>query len=149
MSDASLTLQGRRSTDLRTVPAGYAREHVELAYATTIYGAQGETTRVGHLLLGEHTTAASAYVAMTRGRDQNVAHLVAEDLDHARAQWEEVFARDRADLGPTHAAELAATDIERLRHPATPPATRRGPRRPVGRLDQPGRPHRTSPGAGR
>ena len=111
--DGSLTLRGRRATDLRTVPAGYAREHVELAYATTVYGAQGETTSTGHLMLGEHTSAASAYVAMTRGRDNNIAHLVAEDLEDARRQWEEVFGRDRADLGPAAAAEQAAEDIER------------------------------------
>ena len=112
-ADGSLTLRGRRATDLRTLPAGYAREHVELAYATTVYGAQGETTSTGHLMLGEHTSAASAYVAMTRGRDNNIAHLVAEDAEDARRQWEEVFARDRADLGPAAAAEQAAEDIER------------------------------------
>ena len=112
-ADGSLTLRGRRATDLRTVPAGYAREHVELAYATTVYGAQGETTSTGHLMLGEHTSAASAYVAMTRGRDHNIAHLVAENLDDARRQWDEVFGRDRADLGPAAAAERAAEDIDR------------------------------------
>ena len=111
--EGSLTLRGRRATDLRTVPAGYARAHVELAYATTVYGAQGETTGTGHLMLGEHTSAASAYVAMTRGRDNNIAHLVAEDTEDARRQWEEVFGRDRADLGPAAAAEHAAEDIER------------------------------------
>ncbi len=111
--DGNLTLRGPRATDLRTVPAGYARAHVELAYATTVYGAQGETTNTGHLLLGGHTSAASAYVAMTRGRDTNIAHLVAENLDDARRQWEAVFARDRADLGPAAAAEQAAEDIER------------------------------------
>jgi hypothetical protein len=109
----SLALRGRRATDVRTVPAGYAREHVELAYATTVYGAQGETTSTGHLLLGEHTSAASAYVAMTRGREHNIAHLVAEDLDDARRQWEEVFGRDRADLGPAAATERAMEDVER------------------------------------
>ena len=120
-ADGSLTLRGRRATDLRTLPAGYAREHVELAYATTVYGAQGETTRTGHLMLGEHTSAASAYVAMTRGRDHNVAHLVADDEEDARRQWEQVFARDRADLGPAAAAEQAAEDIERY---GTQPPTR-------------------------
>ena len=64
-------------------------------------------------MLGEHTSAASAYVAMTRGRDHNVAHLVADDDDDARRQWEQVFGRDRADLGPAAAAEQAAEDIER------------------------------------
>jgi exodeoxyribonuclease V alpha subunit len=111
--EGSLTLRGRRATDVRTVPAGYAREHVELAYATTVYGAQGETAGTGHLMVGEHTSAASAYVAMTRGRDNNVAHLVADDAEDARRLWEEVFGRDRADLGPAAAAERAAEDIER------------------------------------
>ena len=83
--DGTLTLRGRRASDVRTVPAGYVRDHVELAYATTVYGAQGETTGTGHLVLGEHTSAASAYVAMTRGRDDNVAHLVADDVEDARA----------------------------------------------------------------
>ncbi len=119
--DGNLTLRGRSATDLRTIPAGYAREHVELAYATTVYGAQGETTHTAHLVLGEHTSAASAYVAMTRGRDHNIAHLVAEDEADARRQWTETFARDRADLGPAAAAEQAAEDIERY---GTQPRTR-------------------------
>ena len=111
-ADGNITLRGRTATDLRTIPASYARQHVELAYASTVYGAQGETTTTAHLVLGEHTSAASAYVAMTRGRDSNIAHLVAEDEAAARAQWAEVFARDRADLGPAAAAEQAAEDIE-------------------------------------
>ena len=120
-ADGSLTLRGRRGTDLRTLPAAYTRKYVELAYATTVYGAQGETTRTGHLMLGEHTSAASAYVAMTRGRHHNVAHLVADDEADARRRWEQVFARDLADLGPAAAAQLAAEDIERY---GTQPPTR-------------------------
>ena len=50
---------------------------------------------------------------MTRGRDRNTAHLVADDLEDAREQWVAVFARDRADLGPAHAAEQAAAEAER------------------------------------
>jgi exodeoxyribonuclease V alpha subunit len=50
---------------------------------------------------------------MTRGRDHNIAHLVAESVDDARSQWVEVFSRDRADLGPRHAAQRAADDIDR------------------------------------
>ena len=88
----------------RALPATYVREHVELAYATTVHGAQGETVPTAHLLVGETTGAAAAYVGMTRGRDRNVAHLVADTLDEARSQWIEVFSRDRADLGPGHAA---------------------------------------------
>ena len=80
------------------------------AYASTVYGAQGATTGAAHLLVGEHTGAAGAYVAMTRGRDHNTAHLVADTPQAARDQWIEVFNRDRADLGPAHAARLAAQE---------------------------------------
>ncbi len=94
----------------REVPYWYAVQDIELAYASTVYGAQGETTRAAHLVLGEHTGAASAYVAMTRGREANSAHVVAEDLDDARQQWILTFARNRTDLGPAHAARLAAEE---------------------------------------
>ena len=86
----------------------YVYEHVELGYATTGYGAQGDTTTEAHLVLTDTTTAAAAYVAMTRGREANTAHLVAADLDDAREQWVAAFGRDRADLGPTAASEAAA-----------------------------------------
>ena len=39
--DGSVTLHDRGRDQI--VPAEYAREHVELAYATTVHGAQGET----------------------------------------------------------------------------------------------------------
>ena len=50
---------------------------------------------------------------MTRGRKGNIAHLVADTIDHAREQWVAVFARDRADLGPAHAAEQATREADR------------------------------------
>jgi exodeoxyribonuclease V alpha subunit len=120
--DGSLLVTG--GPGQRALPAGYVREHVELAFTTTAYGAQGETVGTAHFALGETTGAASAYVAMTRGRHSNVAHMVAETVDDARNQWVEVFSRDRADLGPRHAAQRAADDIERYGPHA--------PSRPVG-----------------
>jgi exodeoxyribonuclease V alpha subunit len=101
----------------RVLPATYMAEHVELAYASTAHGAQGETVDVAHLVIGEHTGAAAAYVGMTRGRAANTAHLVAADLVEARKQWLAVFARDRADLGPAHAAGLAAREAVRYAEP--------------------------------
>ncbi len=50
----------------RDVPAEYATQFVELAYATTVHGAQGETVDHAHVAVGETTGAAAAYVAMTR-----------------------------------------------------------------------------------
>ncbi|WP_137293599.1 MobF family relaxase [Nocardioides dongxiaopingii] len=118
--DGSLHIRGRGGE--RTLPAEYASRHVELAFATTVHGAQGDTVDHAHLLIGETTGAASAYVGMTRGRHSNTAHLVADSLDEAREQWVEVFSRDRADLGPTHAAQTATEDIDRYgaQAPSTP-----------------------------
>jgi thymidine kinase len=92
------------------LPSGYVTAHVELAYASTAYGVQGDTVATAHVVIAEHTGAASAYVGMTRGRTANTAHLIATDLAAAREQWMAVFGRDRADLGPGHAARLAAAE---------------------------------------
>jgi exodeoxyribonuclease V alpha subunit len=107
-TDGAAVVAGSRGQ--RVLPAAYVRHHVELGYASTVYGAQAATTGAAHLLVGEHTGAAGAYVAMTRGRDHNTAHLVADTLKEARDQWIEVFNRDRADLGPAHAGRLAAQE---------------------------------------
>ena len=115
--DGSIVLHGRGLD--RKVPPEYASRFVELAYATTVHGAQGDTVDAAHVLIGDKSGAASAYVAMTRGREHNTAHLVAEDLDDARRQWVEVFGRDRADLGPARARARALEDIERY-GPTTP-----------------------------
>lgn len=111
--DGSLVVHSPAQRRDRNLPAGYVNEHVELAYATTIYGAQGETVDSAHVAIGETTGAAAAYVAMTRGRLSNVAHLVAESVDDARRQWIDVFSRDRADLGPAHARGQAIYAIDR------------------------------------
>ncbi len=122
-----LTVRGEAG--IRVLPPDYVRRDVELAYATTAYGAQGATVTEGHVLVGEHSGAASAYVGMTRGRERNVAHLVAESVEHARKQWRDVFARDRADLGPAHARAAAAEAIERYGRKA--PRRRQAPRLPA------------------
>ena len=108
----------------RSLPPDYVQEHVELAYATTAYGAQGTTVPTSHVSVGDHTGASSAYVGMSRGHQHNTAHLVADSLEQARRQWIDVFGRDRADLGPAHAARLAAEAIDRYGPKANRPARR-------------------------
>lgn len=129
VNQGELVVTGAAGT--RRLPSDYWRRSVELAYATTAYGAQGDTVTACHVVVGDHTGASSAYVGMTRGRDRNVAHLVADSVEDARSQWINVFGRDRADLGPAHAALKAAADIERygararLRPPVVLPVRRR------------------------
>jgi len=114
-ADGALTVAATAGSGLagdRTLPPGYVNRHVELGYATTIHGVQGQTAAAGHLVLDEHTGAAAAYVGMTRGRTANTVHLVAADLDDARAQWIDAVGRGRPDLGIDAArqqAELAAS----------------------------------------
>lgn len=118
----TLTVQGEAGK--RVLPPEYVRAHVELAYATTAYGAQGLAVSVSHVVVGEHTGAASAYVGMTRGRERNVAHMVAESVEDARNQWIAVFGRDRADLGPPTRAEQQPkpSTATALTHPSGPPS---------------------------
>jgi hypothetical protein len=129
--DGSLTLHGHGRD--RQIPADYAARFVELAYATTVHGAQGDTVDQAHVAISDTTGAAAAYVAMTRGRHGNTAHLVADNLDDAKNQWIDVFSRDRADLGPGHARTLAVDAIDRYgpsqprRRPPTSPSTYRPP----------------------
>lgn len=135
----------------RTLPGGYVRDHVELAFASTAYGAQGETVDSAHLIVGESTGAASAYVGMTRGRHQNIAHLVADSVDDARRQWIDVFNRARADLGPGRAATRVDEDIDRYGARAAPnhavlrASVLSASQRQVGRQPSPS-PHSTGPG---
>ena len=124
----------------RTLPRDYAMTSTELAYASTAYGAQGQTVDTAHVVVSDHSGAAATYVGMSRGRGRNVAHLVADTVADAREQWTSAFARDRADLGPARARLRALDDVERY---GIAPAARR-PRLNVGsdapqRIDAPAR----------
>ncbi len=112
LTDQTVTLRNDRG-QTREIPAWYAHASVELAYATTVYGAQGDTNTEAHLVAGETTTAAATYVGMTRGRHHNTAHLVADTPEQARTIWEQALGRDRADLGVTHARLQAIDAIDR------------------------------------
>jgi len=113
-ADGGLSVAGPAGQ--RTLTAAYVAGHVELAYASTVHGVQGDTAHAGHLLLDEHTGAAAAYVGMTRGRTANTAHLIADTLPDARAQWIDAAGRGRADLGLDAARQAA----QRAAAPYTP-----------------------------
>ena len=112
LNDQTVTLRNDRGRT-RKIPTWYAHGSVELAYATTVYGAQGDTNTEAHLVAGEATSAAAAYVGMTRGRHDNTAHLVADTPEQARAIWEQTLSRDRADLGVAHARLQAIDALDR------------------------------------
>ena len=51
----------------RVLPRDYALTLYELAYASTAYGAQGQTVDTAHVLVSDHSGAAATYVGMSRG----------------------------------------------------------------------------------
>lgn len=105
---------GRKRQRTVRIPAEYVAEHAHLSYAATAYGAQGATVAGSHTLLTDATSAAGVYVGMTRGREQNLLHVVAESQGQAREQFVAAMERDRADRGLTDAAERAAEAVRGL-----------------------------------
>ncbi len=102
---------GRRNPRTIALPPEYVSEHAHLSYAATAYGVQGATVNSSHTFLTEATSAAGVYVGMTRGREQNRLHVVADDMVDARAQFVTAMERDPADRGLTHATAQAAEAV--------------------------------------
>ena len=86
-----------------TLPRDYVRQHLQLAYATTEPGAQGDTSERSLTLATNATTRRGLYMAMTRGQRENLALVVTNthDLAEARAVLEAVLFSDRADIPAT------------------------------------------------
>ncbi|MGW4829635.1 MobF family relaxase [Amycolatopsis japonica] len=72
-----------------TLPGAYVSEHVALGYASTVHSAQGLTVDTAHAVITAHSRLAALYVALTRGRFRNTAHVatmeVAEDAPDGAA----------------------------------------------------------------
>jgi conjugative relaxase-like TrwC/TraI family protein len=77
--------QGRQRASTVLLPADYVRNHVELGYAVTSHRAQGITTDTAHVVVAPSTTRENLYVAMTRGRDVNIAYVAVDRPDAAHA----------------------------------------------------------------
>src|SRR5690606_26685065 len=105
---------GRKRQRTVRLPAEYVAEHSHLSYAATAYGVQGATVTGSHTILTDATSAAGVYVGMTRGREQNLLHVVAETQEQAREQFIAAMERDRADRGVTDATERAADAVRGL-----------------------------------
>jgi conjugative relaxase-like TrwC/TraI family protein len=116
--DGSLVLT-RTTTGARVVVnAAYAATNVELGYATTLHRAQGRTVDRAHCYVTPRTSRELLYVAMTRGRDLNLAYVdTAYDIDPATSHdtlletqsLEEVFRSILRNVGSTR----SATDVIR------------------------------------
>ena len=77
--DGRITAQHTGHGGKVTLPAGYVQESVELGYASTIHRAQGSTVDTAHALVDASTDRAGAYVALTRGRENNQLYVTLAD----------------------------------------------------------------------
>lgn len=99
-------IDGARNARL---PRSYVEEHTHLAYAATEYGVQGATVDYGHGIVTDSSSAQAVYVSATRGREHNAVHMVAGDVDEARALFADALRRESGDRG----IEAARDGIER------------------------------------
>jgi len=121
-NDGSITARTHTTEATVMLPAGYVREFVQLAYATTEHGNQGITTDQSITLVTGTTTGRGLYVGATRGREDNQFLVVTDQRSEREAidLLVRVLASDRADTpAVTHRRHLAE------RQPAPPPGPRR------------------------
>lgn len=97
------------SGELRRVSAEYAREHVQLSYASTVHGVQGDTADAS--VVGPDVDAAGLYVGLTRGRVHNAAIVVAPTDAAARDCLAESMQRGIPELTMQDAVRAAAAEL--------------------------------------
>jgi hypothetical protein len=103
------------------VPASYLEESAELAYAGNTHVAQGRTVDTAHLVVSDTLGRESFYVGMTRGREENTAHVVTGPAERegqaepdqqapAEAVIASAMARDTAGLTATEQIRAGQTE---------------------------------------
>lgn len=93
------------------ISAEYAREHLQLAYASTVHGVQGDTADAS--VVGPDVDAAGLYVGLTRGRVHNLAVVVAPTDAAARERLVESMQRGTQELTIQDAVRAAEAELRR------------------------------------
>ncbi|NUR03819.1 MAG: relaxase domain-containing protein [Streptomyces sp.] len=121
--DGSLKVARLRGKGTITLPAEYVRHSVELLYASTAMGTQGDTVDTAHPFIDPDSNRETFYVQTTRAREHTILYVATHDLlpyesdeqldaaknDPASYAGREVLEKVLAREG----AELSATDTIR------------------------------------
>lgn len=99
------------SGEVARVSTEYAREHLQLAYASTVHGVQGDTADAS--IVRPDVDAAGLYVGLTRGRLHNVAIVVARTDAAARECLAESMQRGTPELTMQDAVRAAEAEVRR------------------------------------
>jgi conjugative relaxase-like TrwC/TraI family protein len=104
--DGSLRIENRTSGGRVVLAADYITDNVQLGYAATVHRSQGMTVGTCHVLTDSGMDRQGFYVAMTRGKNANIAYAANDELpdwdfehlpdEHpgARGVLEGIIARD-------------------------------------------------------
>jgi hypothetical protein len=124
-ADGTMALRRTSGSGEVVLPTDYVAQHVELAYATTAYRAQGRTVDTAHALVSPTTTREVLYVAATRGRDSNrlfvdtaydpdpaTGHDGAIPLQSAQEVLVSVLSNERADVSAHETLERGRQQLE-------------------------------------
>ncbi|GAA4345498.1 AAA family ATPase [Microbacterium rhizosphaerae] len=101
--------------DHRVVSRDYASEHIQLAYASTVHGIQGETTDIS--IVGPGVDAAGFYVGMTRGRFHNEALVTKGSSAEAERDIAETLMRGTIEVTLDDARASARSELGRAARP--------------------------------
>ncbi|WP_052574659.1 MobF family relaxase, partial [Ferrimicrobium acidiphilum] len=74
-NDGTMSIRRLGGRGEAILPSDYVAKHVELAYATTAYRAQGRTLDTAHAMITSTTPREVLYVAATRGREANLLYV--------------------------------------------------------------------------
>lgn len=99
------------SGEVARVSADYAREHLQLAYASTVHGVQGDTADAS--VVGPDVDAAGLYVGLTRGRVHDLAVVVAPTDAVACERLVESMQRGAPEVTMQDARRAAKAEIRR------------------------------------
>ena len=78
--DGSVTVRraGHQRGASVVLPAAYVQSSLDLGYAVSAYRAQGLTVDASHAVITARTPRENMYVALTRGRDANMAYITTD-----------------------------------------------------------------------
>lgn len=99
------------SGEVSRVSTAYAHGHLQLAYASTVHGVQGDTADAS--VVGPGVDAAGLYVGLTRGRLSNVAIVVARTDAAGRECLAQSMQRGTPELTMQDAVHAAQAEVRR------------------------------------
>ncbi len=85
--DGTLLVEHLKRGERVRLAAPYVAQHVELAYADTGHAVQGRTVERAEVLVRPSDTRWYLYVAMSRAKEHNTAHVVTDQLEEEPAGY--------------------------------------------------------------